>query len=132
MLIDCAREAPKCPFPLVTRATQTNSFRELFIKQGSYHLFPVHAGDLRRLGEFRWPRVHRGHRFTRFNERCTGNAIYSRQCVPFCRLDSFILQFFQCNYILLTVFLRYCRSGKEQPTFCHWMYLDPCSKAKDR
>ena len=52
-------------------------FRELSNKQVSYHLFPVHAGDLRRFGEFWWPRVHRGHRFTRFNERCTGNASYS-------------------------------------------------------
>lgn len=36
-------------------------------------ILTVHAGQLRRSGEFRWSRIHRGHRHTRIDERCSGN-----------------------------------------------------------
>ena len=39
----------------------------------TFLLLTVHAGHLRRSGEFRWPRIHRRHRVTRLNERRSGN-----------------------------------------------------------
>ena len=36
-------------------------------------ILTVHAGQLRRSGEFRWSGIHRGHRDTRIDERCSGN-----------------------------------------------------------
>ena len=39
------------------------------------HLLTVHAGDVRRSGEFRWPRIHRRHRVTRLNERHSGKIV---------------------------------------------------------
>ena len=41
------------------------------------HLLTVHAGDVRRSGEFRWPRIHRRHRVTRPNERRSGEIVIS-------------------------------------------------------
>ena len=55
------------------------------------HLLTVHAGDVRRSGEFRWPRIHRRHRVTRLNERCSGKIVIS--------FSKFLLRYISFNVI---------------------------------
>ena len=62
----------KSPIPLYNRLALT-----LHSQSSVTQLLTVHAGDVRRSGEFRWPRIHRRHRVTRLNKRHSGKIVIS-------------------------------------------------------